>query len=891
MFGKGRLLLAFVCCFLAVAPVFGDRSWTVTGGGGGGSGSLDSANSATTTDVTVTNTTTETELYTFTIPGGTLGTNQCAEQWVSGILTTDGATSLTVRAKYGAGETSSGFTPAALSANNFAAMAKVCGDGTEGTQRVSLLFFYGNSAGLRQGQTDITVDSTAANALALTIQWGAATAAVTITKDTAITTATAGVTQNNPAACSAGQAITDWNPDGTVTCGTPVASALGANGTNASAGNAILGVDAAGNAEGAFDVATQAELDAGLAGKQAADTELTEIAALSCTNGQIAKRVTGAWQCAADDNSGGGGGGTPGGSNTQLQVNNAGAFGGISLFTYDAARDGQLQLVLSGGNTGLVIKEPGTTISAPNINGSPTLLTLSTSDASPYYALGYQSKLGGIEQEIANYQATGNTLWFDFYTNGVWTGNSGLLGDGGAWFSGNLTVDAETTAIVDFSAATTTKPFSSGAGAAPTAANTCAYDSTANRYKCGNGSSANTLAWLSEVGSGQTLQQAVTNGRTVTDAVDTGSQVCIGGSTNKTCFYGNTTRAYPDADTVIQPLATFDVVIKDAGGTARITVDGDTGVVTSNITGNATTATALATNPTDCSANQFANTIAASGNLTCAAIVDADVPDTLTASNYVPLAGATLTGQLVTDNLGIEFDESDTNPTCASGNYNVYADTSEGKLKKCTNGTVSDLDTTGGGSSAYKCGLIDCNAPVLGDFTGVNVAGASTDTTLANTVYLSSDLTSSASTSVNLWKKAVSGTYLIKACFIPQFAYHNNRVGIGFRQSSDGKLETIDLGKYSSTTELRVNRHDTPTTAASNLVWWNAGEGYVSSVCFSIEDNGTNRILGVSKDGVTYRTMATYTRTTYLTADEVFFFVASGTDWAKSEARLMHWAQ
>lgn len=37
------------------------------------------------------------------------------------------------------------------------------------------------------------------------------------------------------------------------------ASALAANGTNASAGSAILGVDAAGNAEGAFDVWTEAE--------------------------------------------------------------------------------------------------------------------------------------------------------------------------------------------------------------------------------------------------------------------------------------------------------------------------------------------------------------------------------------------------------------------------------------------------------------------------------------------------------------------------------------------------------------------------------------------------------------------------------------------------------
>lgn len=58
------------------------------------------------------------------------------------------------------------------------------------------------------------------------------------------------------------------------------------------------------------------------------------------------------------------------------------------------------------------------------------------------------------------------------------------------------------------------------------------------------------------------------------------------------------------------------------------------------VSGNAGTATALASNPTDCSANQFANAIAASGNLTCSALADADIPDTITASNYQPLDAA-----------------------------------------------------------------------------------------------------------------------------------------------------------------------------------------------------------------------------------------------------------
>jgi len=81
-----------------------------------------------------------------------------------------------------------------------------------------------------------------------------------------------------------------------------------------------------------------------------------------------------------------------------------------------------------------------------------------------------------------------------------------------------------------------------------------------------------------------------------------------------------------------------------------------TGNLTGDVAGNADTATALASNPTDCTSNQFATAIAASGNLTCAqpvfsdlsgAATDAQVPDTITASNYLPLAGGTLTGPLL----------------------------------------------------------------------------------------------------------------------------------------------------------------------------------------------------------------------------------------------------
>lgn len=54
-------------------------------------------------------------------------------------------------------------------------------------------------------------------------------------------------------------------------------------------------------------------------------------------------------------------------------------------------------------------------------------------------------------------------------------------------------------------------------------------------------------------------------------------------------------------------------------------------------------------------------------------------------------------GQVIFPNTGVDFTQSDTNPSCAAGDYLIYSDLSETKLKKCENGTATDLDTGGGG--------------------------------------------------------------------------------------------------------------------------------------------------------------------------------------------------
>jgi hypothetical protein len=81
----------------------------------------------------------------------------------------------------------------------------------------------------------------------------------------------------------------------------------------------------------------------------------------------------------------------------------------------------------------------------------------------------------------------------------------------------------------------------------------------------------------------------------------------------------------------------------------------------------------------------------------------------------------TFTGDQVSlSNLGIEFAESDTNPGCVAGNFTLFADLSENKLKKCQNGAATDLDTSSGGT-VTSVGLV---MPSQFTVTGSPVIGA-----------------------------------------------------------------------------------------------------------------------------------------------------------------------
>jgi hypothetical protein len=110
--------------------------------------------------------------------------------------------------------------------------------------------------------------------------------------------------------------------------------------TTGSGASGTWGIDISGNAATATSATTATNLAGGAANRvpyQSASGTTTFVAAPTVTNSYLKWNGTAlGWDTVSG---GGGGGGTPGGSNTQVQFNDGGSFGGDAGLTYDKATD------------------------------------------------------------------------------------------------------------------------------------------------------------------------------------------------------------------------------------------------------------------------------------------------------------------------------------------------------------------------------------------------------------------------------------------------------------------------------------------------------------------------------------------------------------------------
>lgn len=256
--------------------------------------------------------------------------------------------------------------------------------------------------------------------------------------------------------------------------------------------------------------------------------------------------------------------------------------------------------------------------------------------------------------------------------------------------------------------------------------------------------------------------QAGAGGGDITDVGTCSSGGCFVDGTNQVLTFEGST-----ADTVESKLGATDPTVGDqtfnlpdmaAGGTYTI----------ATTSSNVATATALAANGSNCAAGEYPLGVSASGAVesctdatteiaaysqpleatltdiadgtiledlvnTANPWADNEVADTITASNYLPLAGGTLTGELKTAAQGIEGTATDALTDCSTFSATgggIFYDDSEGKWKKCQDNTLTDLDTTGGGGgdsvSVDGVGVVDPNFASTGDIDFVDTSNTVT---------------------------------------------------------------------------------------------------------------------------------------------------------------------
>jgi hypothetical protein len=210
------------------------------------------------------------------------------------------------------------------------------------------------------------------------------------------------------------------------------------------------------------------------------------------------------------------------------------------------------------------------------------------------------------------------------------------------------------------------------------------------------------------------------------------------------------------------------------------------------------------------------------------------------------------------------------------------AASNDGNLFLPNNSFYIERDT---GSAWASWGpIFPVTPPIDGDFSWVNQNSASVDTTNGG-VFLLSELASGVS--LNLRKKAAPSTpYTITVHLLPMHTHvTNSGYGIGFRQSSDGKLHVL----WIQTATIFSSKLTNSTTFSANYV--NNSFNYAPPPFLQISDDGTNRILRYGYDGVHFSTFHSVGRTDFLTANEVFFFVDGRSTTRPTGLTVLSWKE
>lgn len=420
---------------------------------------------------------------------------------------------------------------------------------------------------------------------------------------------------------------------------------------------------------------------------------------------------------------GGGGSGSPGGSDTQVQFNSSGTFAGDAGMTYNSGTD--TLTVLGGVETGNGSTAGVVTLRELDANGSNfRAIAVSDSLSSDVTVKLFEGTLPS-NNDCVKATVSGSTVT--------------LEGAGAACGSGSGGVGAAPYSTTSISASPMSIPASTH-GQGVHAFGLC-WDSASNpqiMLSCNwSRNPANgdlTLTYSSAPGAVQIYgatggfadpmtdagDMIYRNGSNATSRLAKGTQyqVLLGGSSAPGWGAVSLDQAsavsgiLPNSNTTAASANTASAIVaRDGSGNFSA------GTITAALTGNASTATALAANPADCSAGQYATAIAANGDLTCAQVAYSQISSTPTLYNQtVEDEGTPVTqrGTLNFTGAGVSVADSGgkTTITIAGGGSSAFSDLTGGTNTGAAMlvGTGASLGTTGSGTiSASTAAALGAN--------------------------------------------------------------------------------------------------------------------------------------------------------------------------------------
>jgi hypothetical protein len=181
------------------------------------------------------------------------------------------------------------------------------------------------------------------------------------------------------------------------------------------------------------------------------------------------------------------------------------------------------------------------------------------------------------------------------------------------------------------------------------------------------------------------------------------------------------------------------------------------GTITAALTGNASTATALAANPTDCAADNYATTIAANGNLTCATVTNAGLAGSIALSKLATQAADSVVQNATGGSAAptaVAMPTSGTNGCAGGSNALTYNTTTH--AWGCN--TISGSGTVNSGTSGQLAYYASSTAAVSGN-AQMNISGSTLTLGVAASTTGGLSLTGATSGTVNILPNATAGTY------------------------------------------------------------------------------------------------------------------------------------